>query len=102
MKAQLADDPALQSELDALRRTVEMVRELPAQPIPRNFILPQTAATRSRPTPAVRPRRRWAAPFLTAASAIVGLLFVVVLAGDATSISKKSRSVQALFYTSCS
>jgi hypothetical protein len=81
-EAQLADDPQLQSELEALRRTVEMVRELPTQPVPRNFILPQTAATRSRPTPAARPRRSWTAPLLTAATALASLLFVVVLAGD--------------------
>lgn len=82
VEAQLVDDPQLQSELEMLRRTVEMVRELPAPPVPRNFILPQTAAARARPSPAARPHRSWAAPLLTAATALASLLFVVVLAGD--------------------
>ena len=82
LEQQLAADPELQSELDALRRTVEMVRDLPVQPIPRNFILPQSVATRSRSAPAVRPRHRWAAPILTAATSLVSLLFAIVLAGD--------------------
>jgi hypothetical protein len=82
LEQQLAADPGLQSELDALKRTVEMMRDLPVQPIPRNFILPQSVATRPRSAPAVRPRRRWAAPLLTAATSVVSLLFAVVLAGD--------------------
>jgi hypothetical protein len=82
LEQQLAVDPALQSELDALRRTVEMVRDLPVQPIPRNFILPQSVETRLRPTPTAHPRRRWAAPLLTAATSLVSLLFAIVLAGD--------------------
>jgi len=86
LEAQLAADPALQAELEALRHTVALVRDLPSVSIPRNFILPQkmetTVVARPRPTPSARPRRAWAAPFLTAATAIVSLLFVVVLAGD--------------------
>ncbi len=82
LEAQLATDLALQAELDALRRTVTLVRDLASVPIPRNFILPQTMAARARPAPALRPRRAWTAPFLTAATAVVSLLFVVVLAGD--------------------
>jgi hypothetical protein len=78
----LADDAALRAELEALRRTVEMVRDLPSRPIPRNFILPQTIAPKPQRAPAARPRLRWAAPFLTAATAAVSLLFVAVLAGD--------------------
>ena len=82
LEQQLAADPELQSELDALRRTVEMARDLPVQPIPRNFILPQSAGSRLRPTLTAHPRRRWAAPLLTAATSLVSLLFVIVLAGD--------------------
>ena len=82
LEAQLATDRPLQAELEALRHIVALVRDLPPVPIPRNFILPQTVATRSRPVPPPRPRRAWAAPLLTAATAFASLLFVVVLAGD--------------------
>ncbi len=82
LEARLATDPALQVELEALRNTVSLVRDLPLVPILRNFILPQSVAERPRPAPLPRPRRAWAAPLLTAATAVVSLLFVVVLAGD--------------------
>ncbi len=82
LTAQLADDPVLLSELEALRHTVEMVRELPPLPVPRNFILPQprTARPRSQPAPGLRLARL--APFLTASTVVVSLLFAVVLVGD--------------------
>lgn len=91
LEAQLKTDPALQVELEALRHTVALVRDLPPVPIPRNFILPQTVMARPRPAPTTRRRRAlrakpqdkaWAAPFLTAATSIASLLFVIVLAGD--------------------
>lgn len=82
LEARLAADPALRAELEALRRTVVLVHDLPSVPIPRNFILAQTMAVRPRPARPSRPRRAWAAPFLTAATAVVSLMFVVVLAGD--------------------
>jgi hypothetical protein len=82
LEARLAADPALRAELEALRRTVVLVHDLPSVPIPRNFILAQTMAARPRPARPWRPRRAWAAPFLTAATAVVSLMFVVVLAGD--------------------
>jgi hypothetical protein len=80
--AQLAADPALQAELEALRRTVALVRELPPVRIPRNFVLPPTRAARPRSAPSARPRRAWTAPLLTAATAVVSLMFVAILAGD--------------------
>jgi hypothetical protein len=82
LEARLATDPALQAELDALRHTVAVVRDLPPIPVPRNFILPQTVAARARPLSPVHRRRAWSTPLLTAATAVVSLLFVVVLAGD--------------------
>nr|HID15121.1 hypothetical protein [Anaerolineae bacterium] len=82
LEAQLAADPALRAELEALRHTVTLVRDLPLVSIPRNFILSPAVAARPRPAPLARPRRAWAAPLLTAATAVVSLLFVVVLAGD--------------------
>ena len=82
LEAQLAADPALQAELEALRRTVALVRDLPPIPVPRNFILPQTIVTPPRPPQPSRPRWAWAAPLLTAATAIVSLACGVVLAAD--------------------
>jgi hypothetical protein len=82
LEAQLAVDPDLQAALDALRHTVSLVRDLPPVRVPRNFILPQTAATRPQPVRPAPLQRAWAAPFLTAATAVFGLLFAVVLAGD--------------------
>jgi hypothetical protein len=82
LEAQLAADPALQAELDALRYTVALVRDLPPVPSPRNFILSQTATAQPRPAPSARFRHAWTAPLLTAATAVASLLFVVVLAGD--------------------
>lgn len=82
LEAQLAADPALRAELDALRHTVALVRNLPVVPVPCNFILPQAATARPRPAQRARPHRAWVAPFLTATTAIVSLMFVVVLAGD--------------------
>ena len=81
LEALLAADPALRSELEMLRRTVALVRDLPPQPIPRNFLLPKTTAPKAHRAPVAR-HSRWLAPFLTAATTVVGLLFVVVLAGD--------------------
>ncbi len=84
LEARLATDPALRAELEALRRTVALVRDLPTVPVPRNFILPRTMAARARPRPVPTARSRLSrmAPFLTAATAVVSFLFVVVLAGD--------------------
>jgi hypothetical protein len=90
LEARLATDPALQAELEALRRTVSLVRALPSVPIPRNFILPQSMAERPQSVSSPRPRRVWAAPLLTAATAVVSLLFVVVLAGDLLLVSRMS------------
>jgi anti-sigma factor RsiW len=81
LDAQLKTDPALRSELEMLRRTVTLVCDLPPRPIPRNFILPHTVARKARPAPVTR-RPKWLAPFLTAATTVVSLLFVAVLAGD--------------------
>jgi len=82
LEAQLADGPALQAEFEALRHTVALVRSLPPLPVPRNFILSQRIAAHPRPARLLRPRYTWAAPLLTAATAVVGLVCVAVLAGD--------------------
>lgn len=95
LEAQLVTDQALQAELDALRRTVALVRDLSPAPLPRNFILPQAMAARPQSAPSARPRRAWAAPFLTAATAVVSLMFVVVLAGDLLLLSGRGQFASA-------
>lgn len=82
LEARLSQDPALRAELRALHQTVSMMRELPRVSAPRNFILSESMVTRRQPAPAREARRAWAAPLLTAATVVVSLLFVVVLAGD--------------------
>ncbi len=88
LEKQLSQDPALRAELRALHRTVSLMRELPEVEAPQNFILSESMAKRSvsvRESRRARPeprRRAWAAPLLTAATTLVSLLFVVVLAGD--------------------
>jgi hypothetical protein len=86
LEAQLAADADLRSDLEALRRTVTMTRDLPAVSAPRNFILSpsmvaQDARQPSKPAES-RSQLGWAAPILTAVTATVSLLFVLVLAGD--------------------
>lgn len=84
----LSQDPALRAELRAMHRTISLMRELPQVTAPRNFILSESMVKRERPVrearraPSERQRRTWAAPLLTAATAVVSLLFVIVLAGD--------------------
>jgi hypothetical protein len=89
LEARLAQDATLHEELSALRQTVSLVQELPQVAAPRNFVLSKSMVERRQPAhrpeaPVLRPqaRRAWAAPLLTAATAVVSLLFVVVLFGD--------------------
>jgi anti-sigma factor RsiW len=80
LEEQFAVDPRLRAELEALRQTVRLVRQMRPMPVSRNFILPQTMAG-VRPARPMRSRLAWAAPWLTAATAAVSLLFILVLAG---------------------
>ena len=81
LEKQLAEDPALRARLEALRRTVALVRELPPVPAPRNFLLsPGMVAQPARP---LSPARRLA-PALTFATAISGILCVVLLVANLT------------------
>lgn len=91
LEAELAADPALRAELEALRRTVALVRDLPRVSAPRNFILPQTVAPRPRPVP-LRSRRSLA-PLLTAATSLAALLFLAVLIGDLLISSASHRAL---------
>lgn len=97
LEAQLATDPALHAELEALRRTVALVRDLPRVSAPRNFILPQAAATRPRSVPLHV--RRSLAPWLTAATSVAALLFIAILLSDLiTSASGRAFAPTAPLY----
>ncbi|HFD39179.1 MAG TPA: hypothetical protein ENJ31_04940 [Anaerolineae bacterium] len=64
--------------LDTLRRTVQWTRELPSVPVPRVFTLPASVQ------PARQRRRGWGlAPVLQGATALVALMLILVVAGDA-------------------
>lgn len=76
LEAQLAQDAALRARLESLRRTVALVRGLPSVPAPRNFLL--TPAMVRQPAPVARRL----APALTFATAISGLLCVILLVGN--------------------
>ncbi len=90
LDARLSRDPTLRAELRAMHRTVSLVRELPSVPAPRNFLVMQSMVEqRSSGAEVHRPRleperrtRAWVAPALTMATALVSLLFVVVLVSD--------------------
>jgi hypothetical protein len=90
LEARLAQDPTLRAELRALHQTVSLLEELPHVAAPRNFILSKSMVERRQPAPRREPQPRlsrvermaWAAPLLTAATAVVSLLFAVVLVGD--------------------
>jgi len=110
VEAAVAADPALAWELDSLRRTVELVRDLPPVPLPRSFILREEQVadvlaerrvrnlTPATPRPHQAPRPQAAAPraggfwreflaffnsgnlFLRNATAMAALLLIVVIA----------------------
>ena len=82
LEARLSHEPALRAELRALREVTFAVRDLPQVTVPRNFILTESVVGQRVPAPAPEPRRAWAAPLLTAATVVVSMLFVVVLAGE--------------------
>lgn len=83
LEARLAEDPDLRARLESLQRTVALVRGLPAVPAPRNFLL--TPAMVRPPAPTVRQppsAARRLAPALTLATAVSGLLCVLLLVGN--------------------
>lgn len=80
LEARLVADPDLRARLGAMRRTVDLVRDLPQVKAPRNFILTpdMVAPARRRPVPL----RRRLAPILTFATAISALACALVLIGN--------------------
>lgn len=80
LEARLEGEPALQEQLEGLRRTVEALAALSEMDVPRNFILsPSMVAA---PRPPVLPRRRRTSPIFGWATAVATLLLLFVLAGD--------------------
>ena len=85
LEARLSRDPELRADLRAMHRTVSLMRELPQVEAPRNFILTPSMTEQQVPEKKAGTRRRrttWVAPFLTAATTVVSLLFAIVLVGD--------------------
>ncbi|MFN3763511.1 MAG: anti-sigma factor family protein, partial [Anaerolineae bacterium] len=83
LEARLAQDADLRARLESLKRTVALVRGLPPVPAPRNFLL--TPAMVRPPAPAAHrpaPMARRLAPALTFATAVSGLLCVILLVGN--------------------
>jgi len=76
LEARLAQDADLRARLESLQRTVALVRGMPPLRAPRNFLL--TPAMVRRPAPVARRL----APALTFATAISGLLCVLLLVGN--------------------
>ncbi len=76
LEARLAQDADLRARLESLQQTVALVRGMPPVRAPRHFLL--TPAMVRRPAPVARRL----APALTFATAISGLLCVVLLVGN--------------------
>lgn len=64
-------------DLEALRHTVQMVRQLPAVPPPRSFALSQSMLTPRRVPPP-----GWIQLYLPRATAVAALLLIVLISGD--------------------
>lgn len=109
LEMRLAEDPALQAELEALRQTMQWVRGLPALRAPRDFTLTAETVARLRSEPQERtpkPKkvvqlRNWFVPLASVAAIlviVVGLTFVLgdVLfdssgADEATTIQERTE-----------
>jgi hypothetical protein len=75
----LAACPQCRCELDNLRRTVQWTMELPVVPCPRAFTIPAPAQAQR-----VRSAQRvWAMPLLQGATALVAVLFLLAVVGEA-------------------
>jgi hypothetical protein len=80
LEAQLQAEPELRRRFESMRRTVALLRHVPATPAPRNYILTPAMVANRRPQP--QPNlHRWLAPALTLATAASGLVCAVVLIG---------------------
>jgi hypothetical protein len=83
LEARMTKQPDLRLGLEELRQTKMLLRSLPQKRAPRNFTIPN-ALPRRRPVPRLFPALRFA-------SALAGILFMVVFLGDyALGISTQS------------
>lgn len=76
LEKELARNSALRTELDELRRTVQMVRSLPPLAVPRSFTLDPAVYGR------VKPRRLYLYPIMRAATVLAMLVFAFLFAGS--------------------
>ena len=76
LEEHLATCERCQQELESLRFTVDVLREVPPLPLPRSFTLKQQVAPAPRTSPYV-----WA---MSAATSVAALLLAVLMAGDFT------------------
>jgi hypothetical protein len=74
LEARMTKQPELRIGLEELRQTSLLLRSLPRKRAPRNFTIPN-ALPRRRPVPRLFPALRFA-------SALAGILFVIVFIGD--------------------
>lgn len=77
LEARLSTDAELRARLESLRRTVALLRQMPAVPVPRNFLLSPAMVAPTRPRAQAR---GLLAPALSFATAVSALLCVMVFA----------------------
>jgi hypothetical protein len=102
-----ASDPEFAAELEAIRRTVALIKTLPTLAAPRDFRLTRQQADRidRDRRPAAAPRRaapliRWAMPVLSAvASALLVVIGMVALLGSPRQPNTQTASVAMLAVT---
>jgi len=80
LEARLVADPDLRARLEAMRRTVDLVRDLPQVEPPRNFLLTPEMVAPPRRRPTLLHRRL--APALSFATALSALACALVLIGN--------------------
>ena len=78
--------PMCRSELDSLRGTVELLRAVPSVAPPRSFALART------PVPATPAPRLFRPALLGAATSVLALLLVLVMAGDLLHLFEPGRA----------
>ena len=73
----LASCASCRADLEGLEHTINLLRLVPAVPLPRSFLVPLAEAQ-----PQAVPKLGWAVPAMRTASALVTLLFVIALSGN--------------------
>jgi anti-sigma factor RsiW len=86
----LVGDPVLRASVDQQRLIKQQLRQLPRVPAPRNFTLDPALYGRSRPQTSAR-----LYPYARFATAMAGILLVVLLATDLVLLSSRSSQTPA-------